>query len=40
MAKTAGPIPEGGYILVEIHQLAEYLYHLISGALKCWRLTG
>src|SRR6266850_5101016 len=39
MAERAGPIPEGGHVLVEIHQLAEYSICVISGALKCWRLT-
>src|SRR6266850_1362195 len=39
VAETAGPIPKGGHVLVEVHYLAEHLYCLISGALKCWRLT-
>jgi hypothetical protein len=39
VAETAGYILEDGYVLVEIHQLAECFYGLISGALKCWRVT-
>src|ERR1700730_13242649 len=35
MAETAGLIPEGRHILVEIQQLAEYVDGLISAALQC-----
>src|SRR6516162_2930099 len=32
MAERAGFVPEGRHIFVEIHQLAEYVYRLISAA--------
>src|SRR6267143_750640 len=38
MARGAGHIPEGGHVLVEVHQLAERLDHVVAAALQRRRL--
>src|SRR5437899_5804161 len=38
VAGRARRILEDGHLLVEVHQLAERLNHVIAAALQCWRL--
>src|SRR6266850_3618191 len=38
VAGRASRILEDGHLLVEVHQLAERLNHVIAAALQCWRL--
>src|SRR6266853_1499018 len=39
VTRGTGRVPVGGYVLVEIHGLAEQLNQPLPGALKGWRLT-